>query len=420
MKRKIINRKTIMILTMAMIVALLATPVTANLKLDNIMFDPAVIASGDEVDIVIQFHDTVSPLKSSKIGNPNYEFKVSLEPDDSLTEKYVILQDKKGDDLKGTILSGGNFNKKFRVKILNNAPAGNYQFKLTGQWYYKGEPESSKQYLKFKMPVKKEGIIMDIATLDTLPAEVRPGDENVKVSATITNTGEKDAKAIEINLDHPEGLEPSYTSNNRVWVGSLKARESKKATFFIDVDEHAEPGTHTIEYNIDYMDVDDNKYSVNKSLPFLIKGRPYLEITSYKGKGLAGSSSKLYITVNNTGSESAEAIDVRLLKQNSQPFNLDVRSDYIGELLPGEEGVAVFDIGVKREATIKEHTFKVLIRSKGDSDEGDDNIYTYSRRARFPVTGEARNNLLYAGLLGAVLVIGFFIASVFYKRKDKK
>ncbi|MCB9362113.1 hypothetical protein H6504_01635 [Candidatus Woesearchaeota archaeon] len=409
------------LLSILLLLAALVPVAHAELVLDSIQYDPAIIAAGDEVDIIVQFHDEETALQYSPEEQKDMTFKVLLEADDSLTGKYVTLVDAEGDDTQWRFISGGFFSKVFTVKVANNAPAGNYEFRLVGQWYDKGKPLDYQRYLRFKMPVKKEGIILDVATLTTVPAEVRPGDNYVKILTRVENTGQKDAKSIEIDLELPEGIEASYTNNNRVWIGRLNAGESKEVTFFVDVDEYLVDAVYQVTYKFSYLDLDDNQYSKQSSVPFLVKPRPYLEVVAYNGSGLAGASGKLYVTIENTGSESAEAVDVRLIKQNSQPFDLDVRSDYIGELAPGEQGVAIFNIDVRREAEFKEHDFKLQIRSKGDSDEGDDTIYMYTRRASFDVTGEASNKLRTYGLYGAgALLVVVILGKIFKRKKGRR
>ena len=89
----------------------------------------------------------------------------------------------------------------------------------------------------------------------------------------------------------------------------------------------------------------------------------------------------------------------------------------MGELQPGEEGVAIFDIKVNSNAEIKEHDFKVIIRAKGDSDEGDDNIYTFSRRAKLNITGEAPNYFVKYGIFAVAFVILLFGIQMFMRKK---
>ncbi len=409
--------KLVFLLLLSMVLSLgFSTSVSALIELDDISLDPAIIAAGDEVDIIVQYNVEYSAADEFYLGNPDYKFKVWLTADDTLTKDYAIIQDEEGDGNYGRLYAGNTYNKVFRVKFNSNAPSGNYEFKLAGQWFKNDEPQDTIQTTKLKIPVKKEGIILDISTITTKPGSVRPGDKFVQLSTYIENVGLKDSKSVEIILTSPEGIESSYSNNNRISVGRLNAGESKEINFYLDLDEDLTSDVYDLKYTLAYMDVDDNSYAATREVPFLVKTRPYLEVVSYEGTGKIGETSKLYVTLKNTGEESAEAVDVRIIKQNSQPFEIDVRSDYIGELEAGEEGVAVFDIKSTKDATEKEHDFKLLIRSKGDTDEGDDNIYTYNRRAKFIVDGKSTNYLAKFGVLGA-LFVGIWI---FVKRKFNK
>lgn len=164
------------------------------------------------------------------------------------------------------------------------------------------------------------------------------------------------------------------------------------------------------------MDTDNNNYQSTITLPFLVKPRPYLEVVSVEGSGLAGGSAKLKVTLKNTGSEDAESVDVRLVKQAAQPFTTDVRSDYLGVIAPGEEATAIFDLNIDRSAEAKVHDLKLIVRAKGDSDTGDDNIYTYNRNAGLEVTGKVKNSFLIFGL-AAIVVIGLVIAVSVRRKK---
>jgi len=416
-KQKTNTHKNIILFSIALTIALFAIPlVSASLVLDRIQFDPAIITAGDEVDIIIYYHDDSSSDNDNKIGNPEYNFKTWIMPDDTVSEDHILILDAQGDDLYGTVYSGQQYNKKFRVKILSNAPSGTYEMKLLGQWYKGDTPFGSIMSIKFNMDVKKEGIILNIASLETIPSEIRPGDNYVKIVTRIENVGSKDAKAIELDVTTPSGITASYSNDNRAWIGRLNAGESKEFTTFIDVEENTTPGLYYVKYDYAYSDLDDNKYTKDQLIPLRIKESPYLEVIDVKGEGAAGTKTKLYVTVKNTGTESAELVDVRIMKQSVQPFAVDVRSDYIGELAPGEEGVAVFEINILSEAAVKEHDLKVLIRAKGDTDEGDDNIYTFSRNATINVTPAKNTKLIYA----IAIVVVALIALVAYNMMKKK
>lgn len=409
------TKKTLYIMMAFMILSIMSFAQAADLSIDSINLDPAIVSAGDEVDIVLQYSD-ITNRESDYVGNPDYTFGVTLVGDDDVSRKYITILDSEGDDVSGTIYSGGKYNKVFRIKVATNAPTANYQLKLIGTWYKNGVALESTSSDKFMIPVKKEGIILNIANLITVPAEARPGDDYIIIEAFVENVGEKDAKSIELNVKLPNGLASSYSNNNRVSIGSLKPGDKKQVRFYVDAAEDIEPGIQNIRYDFDYMDLENNKYDKSVTLPLLLKSRPNIEVINYSGEGLAGRTGTLTVTIKNTGTESAESIDIRLLKQNSQPFDFDVRSDYVGELMPGEEGVAIFNFDIQSEAQIKEHDFKILIRSKGDSDEGDDNIYTYDRRAKFTVTGVAPNKIKYVGF-GLIAIVALYIIGSFFKKK---
>ncbi len=388
----------------------------ASLTMNNLYFDPAVISAGDEVDIIIEYSAPNGDF--DKIGNPEYKFGVSISADDELTSKYVRIDDSQGDDLKGSVLGGETYNKVFRVKVSSDAPTGNYQFKLIGQWFKNGFPESIDQNTKFTMPVKKEGIILNVANLNTNPGQIRPGDKAVEITTFVENVGLKDAKSVEISLKSSSDLiESTYSDNNRKFVGSMKSSESKAVSFYLNVDEAQKAGIVELTFDMNFLDLDDNSYSKELKIPLLIKERSYIEVVNYSGSGLAGNSGKLVVVVKNTGTVSAESVDVRILKEASQPFEFDVRSSYVGELEAGESGVAIFNFETLDKAQVKTHDFKLLIRAKGDTDEGDNNIYTYNRRAQFDVIGKAENNYVKYGGIFALLIIVYFIGSLIFKKK---
>jgi hypothetical protein len=391
--------------------------VSAELVLDSIQFDPAIISSGDEVDIVVQFHDKVYSASDSMSGDLDYKFKVLLEPDDTLTKEFVIIQDAEGDDLAGIIYSGQHYNKKFRVKIMDNAPAGNYEFKLIGKWYYKDEPLDVSEYLRFMMPVKKEGVSLSISNVISDPERVRSGDKNILLKAGIYNSGEKPAKNVRVSFSYPNGISSSYTNNNEMNVGVIEKMQKKDILFYLDTDKNLKSGIYRINYTINYQDFDSNTYSISSSFPFVVKKKPNIIVLNSTGLGKAGDEVELKVYLKNIGEEKADAVDVRIIKQSSQPFEMDVRSSYIGQLKPGETAVAVFNLNVNRDAEIKEHGLNLAIRAKGDSEEGDSNIYTYAGKATVDVTGITENNYpMYAAIFLVLVVLSIII---YYVTKKK-
>jgi hypothetical protein len=392
----------------------------AELALDSIQFDPAIIASGDRVDIVVQFHDTGLPITQQYLGDPSYQFKVSLEQDDTLSRTYTLIEDVEGKDLQGIISRGGQYNKRFRVKVMDNAPPGAYGFTITGRWYKDGVPTDSEQYIRFTMPVKKEGIALSVANVMSAPERIRSGDKAVLLTTSFMNSGEKTAKNVRISLSYPDGITSSYTNDNTLTVGTIEAGAERPVQFFIDTDRTIKEGRYDITYALTYQDQENNDYRLIDTFPIIVKKKPDIVVIETTGQGRAGEDIALKVVVQNRGEETADAVDVRILTQSSQPFEMDVRSDYLGQLVPGENGTAIFTIHADKAAEAKDHKLSVIIRAKGDSEEGDDNIYTFTDAATLRVTGPPANRYpLYAGIFFAIIVIGI-IARVMLRKKTGK
>lgn len=388
----------------------------SSLDLRNVQFDPAIVGAGDEVDIIVEY-SSAGFESSSYTGDTDYTFGVKLLSDDDLTSKYVEVLDTFGDDLKGSVLNGVIYNKVFKVKVLPDAPKGSYEFKLVGIWYKNGVSTGAEISEKIIMDVKREGIILDVSNILTTPTQVRPGDKFVEVLTNFENVGFKTAKSVKVELVvNSSFIESSYSNNNRIWIGKLGKDETKSVSFALNLDDYTESGVYDLMYKISYLDEDDNSYEKEILVPFMVKPRGFLEIESVaRNSGLAGDKGFLEVVVKNTGSQSAEAVDVRVLVEGSQPFEFDVRNSYVGELDVGESGKAIFEFDILDKAEIKSHDLKLVLRSKGDSDEGDDNIYTYSRNAKFDVTGVARNDFVLFGGIGLLVLVGVVIVRRFIK-----
>ncbi|EGQ42961.1 MAG: hypothetical protein J07AB43_09500 [Candidatus Nanosalina sp. J07AB43] len=113
------------------------------------------------------------------------------------------------------------------------------------------------------------------------------------------------------------------------------------------------------------------------------------------------------LKIKNQGEQDAESVTARLLAERTQPFNLEDRSGYIGEIESKEEGSAALRLSADRSASLKEHNIKIQLRANGDSEEGDESVYTYTDQVDIDLTSRTQSPLIYLGILLAVLVAGF-------------
>ena len=256
----------------------------------------------------------------------------------------------------------------------------------------------------------KGRVVMNIGDVTTDPADIRPGDEDVELRVFIENSGEAAAKDIEAVLicdgnSNNASFKPSWSGTDRSYIGRLNSGEKAEAIFHIDVAENAESNTYSIPLRIRYKDTKGKEYEVMRSVEILVEPKPEFEIVSYYTEPAKISADdkgvKLHVKVRNVGSEKAESVSVRITGEADVPFDYDVKSDYLGNLKIGEDGVGILKFDVDKDALPKTYPQGIEIRCTGDRDLGDDNVYVFDKQIQLEVTSSG------SGSSGRFSVPGF-------------
>ncbi len=267
----------------------------------------------------------------------------------------------------------------------------------------------------------KGDISLSVASVDTDPAKIRSGDDNVKVTVKVHNSGEAVAENVKARLITEAPFKPSYSNTNLAYLGKLKAAADQTAMFYLDVEETAKPGSYVLPLLLSYEDLRNNKYEVQDEVKIIVEPKPYFEVVASKLVPVLpkpGERALLYLDIKNIGHENGESVDVRVVREAGQPFSFDVKSDFIGTLKLGESGTAVLEFDVDKDAIPKEYLLKLIVRATGDTEKGDTNVYTQELKAKVNVGegGKAPNN----NLKYAVVLVGLAIAiGVLYKRRKR-
>lgn len=405
------------------IIAFSISTVSAAPKLDGVSFDPAFISAGDRVNISANLHETNYP---DKTWDEDKQLKVVLKPGNRLTEKYVTIEDDRDESI-GFLYPNGVWNQRFQVKVDSGAPTGMYDFELHIQYLENGEPvkistgDGEKNFTvirDFSMPVDNEGVDISANVEKTEPTTPRPGDNYVEAHITYTNTGNKPLEEIEIRPETPANITPAYSESEKFYINQLLEGESAKRTLTLELDEGLDPGLHWIDLKATYEDESGNPYSETLKAPLRVEGRPDLELVNAETEMKAGATKQLHIKVRNTGEQDAESVTARIIAERTQPFSLKDRSNYLGEIEAGETGEAVLKLSAERSANLKTHQVKVQLRANGDSEEGDNSVYTFTEEAKITLDGRTQSPLISFGIAAAVLVA--LAASYRYFRSSGK
>ena len=384
--------------------------VSAAPKLDAVSFDPGFITAGDRVNISANMHETDHLYKT---WDEDKHLKVVLKPDNRLTREYVTIEDDRDESI-GFLYPNGVWNQRYQVKVDSGAPTGMYDFELHIQYLEDGEPieiqTSDGDYnftviRDFSMPVDNEGVDISSNVVGTDPKTPRPGDSYTEMNLEFTNTGNKPVEEVDLRPETPDMIDPAYSQDEKFFIDRLDTGETATRTLSLDLDENLSEGLHHVNIGANYEDTSSNEYSEELNIPLRVEGRPDLEVVNSNTQMKAGETSKIRVNVRNTGEQDAESVTARVIAERSQPFSLEDRSNYIGEIEANETAEAVIKISADRNAALKEHQVKIQLRANGDSEEGDQSVYTFTEQTNVELDERTQSSLIYIGIIAATLVL---------------
>ncbi len=183
---------------------------------------------------------------------------------------------------------------------------------------------------------KVEGV-WELSVLQTVtnPPVLFPGDKMVKLVVTLSNTGDYMAKAVNLTLIGGKYLKPSTFATSVAYLPYLPVGEAAPLVFLIDVSKETPPGNHEVLIEADGREI-------RFRLTVLEKAR--LEIANvtklYTCPGERGY--RIVLSIKNLSNYTVEDVRVDLYS----PFITGTTSTRIGEMLPGEERLVVFEVDV--------------------------------------------------------------------------
>ena len=263
-------------------------------------------------------------------------------------------------------------------------------------------------------------ISVSIGNVLTTPREIRPGNRNVIVDIEIQNSGDERVEDLEIEIipKHPFSLAQS----SERYLGVLRSGEYRIVSFSLDISEDATEGEHEIPLILKFRDPYGEIHEERRSAKVVIRGKPVIKVVGSEvvPEARPGKKSELRIEVKNVGTEEGESVLVRALKKAEQPFDFEVKSDYIGNLLPGEKGTAVLVFEVKEGARAKEYLLTVEIRVVGDTEKGDYNVYTFEDKVPIKISLETRERKERVVPLLVVIVFILIALALLFSMKFRK
>ncbi len=302
----------------------------------------------------------------------------------------------------------------YKLRVADNAVKGTYNVTLS---WSTGEGWMKKDFPIYVDPKRADFVV---GALVTSPEKLIADTDEAKLSVNIDNIGKGDAQNVKVKLLLPEGFKPTYSYSDEDSLGIIEKDTSKKASFFVDIDEKIKEGEYNAKLEITYKDENDegNTYRTKTlDLKLPIKPAPYLvveSVTAAPENSVPGSTAQVRIKVKNTGNEKAESVSLRVFKDASQPFDFSEKSDFVGKLEAGESGDAVLRVTVDENAAVKTYLLDVELRGIDDKN----NVVIFRRTVPITVNSETQNSPLQgASLIGGFAVIGAVVVGYYWMRK---
>ncbi len=303
--------------------------------------------------------------------------------------------------------------KTVNLKLYTNekTPEGSYLIPATISWV---DEDGSQKTENINIGLLVQGdVLLGISNVITTPKEIKPKDTYVRIDTTITNNGHGEAKDIKVHLNTKYPFKDSWSNANYKDIGTLSGSECKVVSFTIDVDKNAPPKHYKLPVEMEYLDIFNKKHNITKTIDIYIKPKPIIEILPKEYVVKAGDENTIIIPVKNIGNEKAENVKITAIKNSAQPFDYPTKSDTVGTLKPGENGTGAIVIDVDKDAVAKDYIITIEVRSAGDKDEGDDNVYISQKSIKVKVEKGSANYVFIGTILALILVIaGIYLYKV--------
>lgn len=390
-----------------------AAPITggtgSKIQMNFMYQDPDPAEAGKYIDLRWQVVNTLGGTTQNLRFRLEAGYPFLFEAGDE-QDKYLGTSAGTNDDKIYYVLH-------YRLKVADSALKGTYNVTLG---WTAGEGWTTKDFPIYIDPKKSDFIV---GALVTSPEKLIADTDEAKLSVNIDNIGKGKAENVKVKLLLPAGFKPTYSYSDEDSLGIIDKGSSKKATFYVDIDENVTEGEYGAKLNITYRDENDenNQYRTSTlDLKIPIKPAPYLVIESVASapeKIVPGGKADILIKVRNTGNEKAQSVSLRVFKDSSQPFEFSEKSDFVGKLEPGESGEAVIRLEVDGVAAAKKYLLDVELRGIDQKE----NVVVFRRTVPLAVAAESGSPLESMGLLlGAVAVLGSIGGAVYYLKREKK
>jgi len=373
--------------------------------------------------------DVQLPVKIENHGLNNLKFVLAgyIERDDlPNTAKFVTATLAPGDSpviiksdsqVVGDLLGGKSVQVIYNIKIPKQATAGEYLLPVTISYQYLADAEQNAgdlieytyktKNVTTSIPLKIDSnVFLDVSPISTGGLNV--GTEGY-LDLNVTNSGSEDAHDAIIKILR-NGNSPVIPTDCSMYIGEFPAGNSTVCRFKVSVSRDAEAQDYPVDVIAVYKNHNgDMVTSAPSTVGIPVNGKIRFDVVSADSKMNAGKKKIIEVTYRNAGEATAYNAQARISVVD--PFTSNDDSAYLGDIAPGNTGIARYEVGVSSDAVAKDYALDSEVRYRDSLDNSQ-----ISDTVKVPVTVVQPTAMegIMANLVIAVVGIIVVVAAGYY------
>jgi len=243
----------------------------------------------------------------------------------------------------GDLQPSQSFTVPFTVSVDSAAKEGIYRYDLLLS--YKSARELQQINTDVMIDVPLWNGELHVQNIVTVPTKIYPDSKEVVVKTFIVNSGNGEAKDLQLKLDLTQPLTASSSGSDSFYVGSIPAGQTSEADFVIDVAKDAQFG----QYDVILGEQTGNVLIPIGQLPLYIAEKVKFDVVSVTPTTVhAGDSGDVIsLDIRNGGSVKADSVRVELRVGN---FFTGTLTDFLGTMQANETKTAFFTVDIDSKA----------------------------------------------------------------------
>lgn len=299
-----------------------------------------------------------------------------------------------------------------------------------------GDPEFERgETADLKIKIANVGVISGFKRLNANQKRI---NDSIEETIALKEMGEEEeattAKDIEATLQSETKYIEVESTGNFQNVEELETGHTAPLSYTIKVDGNIPAGNYelllpvTYQYqanvrtvtadaiNLGITDVDYAREYKTKTevlkIPISIKSEPKFEVTNVSGSLIQGESKVVNVTYKNTRETTAKDAFARIIVMS--PLSTEKSTVRLGDIGPGEEKTASFEIKAAQDATVKKYGVNSEIKYL---DDDKNNKFSESMKVNLPVEAtEEKFSVTGIAILLIIVIALYQIVNVHRKR----